>query len=267
MIRIENLSKVFHIGTVNENPAIRSVDLEVTDGDFITIIGSNGAGKTTLFNLIAGTIAPTEGHIWIQDTDVTTQPEYKRAKYIGRIFQNPLLGTASNMTLEDNMMVTHRKGFKGLRMSLNAKMRDFFRSHLVALDMGLEDRMRDNIGLLSGGQRQALTLLMMVLSRPALVLLDEHTAALDPKNAQLVLDLTMRHIGEYGLTTMMITHNMSQAIAYGNRLLMMDGGEIILDVSGDEKKALTVEKLVEKFHEIRSRSFENDEVLLSESSS
>lgn len=264
MVRLENLSKVFHIGTVNENPAIQSVDLDVDEGDFITIIGSNGAGKTTLFNLITGTLSPTEGMVLINGRDVTSQPEYKRAKYIGRIFQDPLLGTASNMSLEDNMMVTYRKGFKGLKISLNAKMREFFQSHLVALDMGLEDRMKDNIGLLSGGQRQALTLLMMVLSRPSLVLLDEHTAALDPKNAQLVLDLTMRYIAEYGLTTMMITHNMSQAIAYGNRLLMMDGGEIILDVSGEEKKRLTVEKLVQKFHEIRSRSFENDEVLLSE---
>ena len=264
MVRLENLSKVFHIGTVNENPAIQSVDIDVDEGDFITIIGSNGAGKTTLFNLITGTLSPTEGTVLINGRDVTSQPEYKRAKYIGRIFQDPLLGTASNMSLEDNMMVTYRKGFKGLKISLNAKMREFFQSHLVALDMGLEDRMKDNIGLLSGGQRQALTLLMMVLSRPSLVLLDEHTAALDPKNAQLVLDLTMRYIAEYGLTTMMITHNMSQAIAYGNRLLMMDGGEIILDVSGEEKKRLTVEKLVQKFHEIRSRSFENDEVLLSE---
>jgi putative tryptophan/tyrosine transport system ATP-binding protein len=264
MVRLENLSKVFHIGTVNENPAIHSVDLDVDEGDFITIIGSNGAGKTTLFNLITGTLSPTEGMVLINGRDVTSQPEYKRAKYIGRIFQDPLLGTASNMSLEDNMMVTYRKGLKGLKISLNAKMRVFFQSHLVALDMGLEDRMKDNIGLLSGGQRQALTLLMMVLSRPSLVLLDEHTAALDPKNAQLVLDLTMRYIAEYGLTTMMITHNMSQAIAYGNRLLMMDGGEIILDVCGEEKKRLTVEKLVQKFHEIRSRSFENDEVLLSE---
>ena len=264
MVKIENLSKVFHIGTVNENPAIRSIDLEVAEGDFITIIGSNGAGKSTLFNLITGTLPPTEGVVRINNIDVTSQSEFKRARFIGRIFQNPLLGTASNMSLEDNMMVTYRKGLPGLRVSLNAKMREFFQSHLVALDMGLEHRMKDNIGLLSGGQRQALTLLMMVLSRPSLVLLDEHTAALDPKNAQLVLDLTTRYIGEYGLTTMMITHNMNQAIAFGSRLLMMDGGEIILDVSGEDKKRLTVPKLVKKFHEIRRRSFENDEVLLSD---
>lgn len=264
MIRLDNVSMVFHPGTPNENPALQNVSLTVNEGDFITIIGSNGAGKSTLFNVIAGTMIPTEGNVRINDIDVTKQPEYRRAQYIGRIFQDPLLGTASNMTLEDNMMVTYRKGFKGLRISLNNRMRDFFREKLEPLQMGLEDRMKDNVGLLSGGQRQALTLLMMVLSEPALILLDEHTAALDPKNAQIVLDLTTRFIHEYGLTTMMITHNMTQAIEYGNRLLMMDKGEIILDVDGKEKSALTVERLVDKFHEIRNRTFENDEVLLSE---
>ena len=266
MIRLEGVSKVFHIGTVNENEAIRDVDLEVRDGDFITIIGSNGAGKTTLFNLVAGTESPTLGKILVRDRDVTSDPEYKRARLIGRIFQDPLLGTASNMSLEANMMICYKKGFKGLAIGLNAKSRAYFRSQLVSLDMGLEDRLKDNVGLFSGGQRQALTLLMMVLSEPALVLLDEHTAALDPKNAQLVLELTTRFVKEYGLTTMMITHNMSQAIEYGNRLLMMDDGEIILDVEGEEKRKLTVDKLIGKFHEIRKRSFETDEVLLSEES-
>lgn len=264
MIRLENVSMVFHPGTPNENPAVRNVSLTVKEGDFITIIGSNGAGKSTLFNLIAGTMMPTEGSIHINDVDVTKQPEYKRAKYIGRIFQDPLLGTASNMTLEDNMMITYRKGFKGLRISLNSRMREYFRSKLEPLQMGLENRMKDNVGLLSGGQRQALTLLMMVLSEPDLILLDEHTAALDPKNAQIVLDLTTRFITEYNLTTVMITHNMTHAIEYGNRLLMMDKGEVILDVEGQEKQDLTVEKLVAKFHEIRRRTFESDEVLLSD---
>ena len=264
MIELVQVSKVYQAGTPNENPAIKNINLTVNDGDFITIIGSNGAGKTTLFNLIAGTEPPTEGKITIRDRDVSKHPEYKRARYIGRIFQNPLLGTASNMSLEDNMMITFRKGFKGLKISLNGKMREYFQEKLVPLQMGLEERMKDSVGLLSGGQRQALTLLMMVLSEPALILLDEHTAALDPKNAQIVLDLTTRFITDYQLTTMMITHNMSQAIKYGNRLLMMDSGEIILDVEGDEKKNLTVEKLVEKFHEIRRKTFENDEVLLSE---
>ncbi|MBN1686038.1 MAG: ATP-binding cassette domain-containing protein [Spirochaetales bacterium] len=264
MIRLEHLSKVFQTGTVNENAAIRDVNLTVKEGDFITIIGSNGSGKTTLFNLITGTYPPTEGNIYIRGKDVSREPEFKRARYIGRIFQDPLLGTASNMSLEDNMMITYRKGFKGLKVSLNGKMRDFFREKLVPLQMGLEDRMKDNVGLLSGGQRQALTLLMMVLSQPALILLDEHTAALDPKNAQIVLDLTTRFVEEYKLTTMMITHNMSQAIRYGTRLLMMDLGEIILDVEGKEKQNLTVEKLVDKFHEIREKTFVSDEALLSQ---
>jgi putative ABC transport system ATP-binding protein len=264
LISLDNVSKVYQAGTPNENPAVKNINLQVNEGDFITIIGSNGAGKTTLFNLIAGTEPPTAGRISINSKDVSKQQEYKRARYIGRIFQNPLLGTASNMSLEDNMMITYRKGFKGLKISLNGKMREFFREKLIPLQMGLEDRMKDNVGLLSGGQRQALTLLMMVLSEPALILLDEHTAALDPKNAQIVLDLTSRFIEEYRLTTMMITHNMSQAIRYGNRLLMMDSGEIILDVEGEEKRNLTVEKLVEMFHEIRQKTFENDEVLLSE---
>ena len=263
MIRLENVSKVFHPGTPNENVAIRQVDLTVREGDFITIIGSNGAGKTTLFNLVSGTMPVSAGRIFVNDVDVTKHPEYERAKYIGRIFQDPLLGTASNMMVADNMMICYRKGMKGLRISLNAKMRSFFREKLKDLEMGLEQRMDNNVGLLSGGQRQALTLLMMVLSEPQLVLLDEHTAALDPKNAQIVLDLTSRFIGEYGLTSMMITHNMSQAIKYGNRLLMMDRGEIILDVDGDEKRTLTVEKLVDKFHEIRQAELENDELMLS----
>ncbi|MFW5783148.1 MAG: ABC transporter ATP-binding protein [Spirochaetota bacterium] len=263
MIRLENVSKVFHPGTPNENVAIRQIDLTVREGDFITIIGSNGAGKTTLFNLISGTMPVSAGRIFVNDVDVTKHPEHERAKYIGRIFQDPLLGTASNMMVADNMMICYRKGMKGLRISLNAKMRSFFREKLGDLEMGLEQRMDNNVGLLSGGQRQALTLLMMVLSEPQLVLLDEHTAALDPKNAQIVLDLTSRFIGEYGLTSMMITHNMSQAIKYGNRLLMMDRGEIILDVDGDEKRTLTVEKLVDKFHEIRQAELENDELMLS----
>ena len=264
MIRLEGVTKVFHPGTVNEVTAIRNVDLTVNRGDFITIIGSNGAGKTTLFNLISGNFFPSDGTVLVNDVEVTRSPEYKRARYIGRIFQDPMLGTAGNMTLEDNMMICYRKGSKGLRISLNQKMRSFFQERLTDLEMGLEGRMKDNVGLLSGGQRQALTLLMMVLSEPELILLDEHTAALDPKNAEMVLRLTTKFIEEYGLTTMMITHNMHQAIQYGNRLLMMDKGEIILDVAGEEKSALTVDRLVEMFHQIRHRDFGNDEVLLSE---
>lgn len=264
MLEIQGLTKVFHPGTVNENIAIRDINIEINQGDFITIIGSNGAGKSTLFNLISGHFPATQGRIMIQGKDVTKEPEYKRALYIGRIFQNPLLGTAGNMSLEDNMTISLHKGFKGLGISLNEKRRKYFRDELKALNMNLENRLKDNVGLFSGGQRQALTLLMIVLSNPDLVLLDEHTAALDPKNAQIVMDLTLAYIEKYQLTTMMITHNMNHAIAYGNRLLMMDKGEIIYDVRGEEKQALTVEKLVRKFHEIRQEDLGNDELLLSQ---
>lgn len=263
MISIKNASVIFNQGTVNENQALSSINLNIKEGDFITIIGSNGAGKSTLFNLIAGTITPSRGSIHLNDRNITREPEFKRARYIGRIFQNPLLGTASNMSLEDNMMITYRKGFKWLRRSLNHAMREYFRSELVQLKMGLENRMKENLVMFSGGQRQALTLLMMVLSKPALIMLDEHTAALDPKNAQIVLELTDKFIKEYKLTSMMITHNMSHAIEYGNRLLMMDKGEIIFDIEGEAKKELTVEKLIEKFHELRHKTFENDRTLLS----
>ena len=264
MIELKNVSVVFNQGTVNENQALSNINLKVKEGDFITIIGSNGAGKSTLFNTMAGTYLPSRGTILVNDREVTRDPEYKRAKYIGRIFQNPTLGTASNMSLEDNMMITYKKGFKWLKRSLSGKMREFFKGELVQLRMGLEHRMKENLLMFSGGQRQALTLLMMVLSKPALILLDEHTAALDPKNAEIVLELTDKFIKESKLTSMMITHNMSHAIEFGNRLLMMDKGEIIFDIEGDAKKALTVEKLIQKFHELRHKSFENDRTLLSE---
>ncbi|TSK06674.1 MAG: ATP-binding cassette domain-containing protein [Geobacter sp.] len=264
MIELKNVSIVFGQGTVNENKALNNINLKVKEGDFITIIGSNGAGKSTLFNTIAGTYTPTDGQILANGRNVTRDPEYKRAKYIGRIFQNPLLGTAGNMSLEDNMTITHKKGMKWLRRSLNNKTREFFKQELVQLRMGLEHRMKENLVMFSGGQRQALTLLMMVLSKPSLILLDEHTAALDPKNAEIVLELTNKFISEYNLTAMMITHNMSHAIEFGNRLLMMDGGEIIFDIEGEEKKALTVEKLIQKFHELRHKTFENDRTLLAE---
>ncbi|RKX93265.1 MAG: ABC transporter ATP-binding protein [Spirochaetes bacterium] len=263
MIKIHSLSKVFHEGTVNENRAINNINLSVKEGDFITIIGSNGAGKTTLFNLISGNIFPSAGRIEINGRDVTKDPEYRRAAYVGRIFQNPTMGTAETMTLEDNMTIAYYKGCKGLRKSLNNKLRDFFREKLSDLDMGLENRLKDNVGLFSGGQRQALTLLMMVISKPDLILLDEHTAALDPGNARMILNLTLKYVEEYKLTTMMITHNMGHAIKYGNRLLMMDSGEIIYDIEGDTKKSITREELIKKFEVIRKKEFENDEVLLS----
>lgn len=263
MIKLEKVNMIFGEGTVNQNHVLRDVDLKINRGDFITIIGSNGAGKTTLYNVISGNIKPTTGKVTINDRDVTSHPEYRRAKYIGRIFQDPLLGTAGNMKIVDNMQVSGKKGFKGLTISLNKAKREYFRSQLTRLDMDLENRMDDNVGMLSGGQRQALTLLMMSLSQPELVLLDEHTAALDPRNAEKVLDLTSRFIEEYNFTVMMITHNMQQAIDYGNRLIMMDEGKIIIDISGEEKKSLTVETLIKKFHEVRKKEFTSDEALLS----
>ncbi|MDA3833239.1 MAG: ATP-binding cassette domain-containing protein [Spirochaetales bacterium] len=263
MIKLENVTKVFHPGTVNENLAINHVTLHVRPQDFITIVGSNGAGKTTLFNLISGSLYPSAGSIRIHEKNMSRVPEFRRAAHIGRIFQDPTLGTAANMSLEDNMVICSKKGFKGLRISLNSRLRETFQEELKPLGMGLEDRLKDNVGLLSGGQRQALTLLMTVISRPDLLMLDEHTAALDPRNAQIVLDLTQNFITDYNLTAMMITHNMKHAIDYGNRLLMMDKGEIILDVAGDEKKRLTVDALVKKFHAIRKTEYATDEDLLS----
>jgi putative ABC transport system ATP-binding protein len=242
---------------------IRDLNLTVGPGEFVTIIGSNGAGKTTLFNLISGNLSPTSGRVLIKGEDVTAHPEYKRARTMGRIFQDPLAGTASNMTLEDNMMITCKKGFKWPVISLNRKCGELIsKDQLVNLKMGLETRMKENISTLSGGQRQALTLLMMVLSNPDIALLDEHTAALDPRNAAIVMDLTTRFISEHRLTTLMITHNMNHAIAYGSRLLMMDAGEVIIDVSGEDKAKLTVPKLLEMFSSVRRKAFENDEVLL-----
>ncbi len=263
MIQLEKVNIIFGEGTPNRNHVLKDVDLRIKKGDFITIIGSNGAGKTTLFNVISGNKKPTSGRVSINGADVTNHPEYKRAAYIGRIFQDPLLGTAGNMSIVDNMLVTGKKGFKGLKISLNKAKKKFFQQQLVKLDMELESRLDDNVGMLSGGQRQALTLLMMSLSKPELVLLDEHTAALDPRNAAKVMELTTRFIEEQGFTVMMITHNMQHAIDYGNRLIMMDEGRIIIDIEGDEKKSLTVEKLVKKFHDIRQKDFTSDEALLS----
>lgn len=263
MIRLEAINCTFHAGTPNAKTVVRDLNLTVEEGEFVTIIGSNGAGKTTLFNLISGNLSPSSGKVLIKEADVTAHPEYKRARYMGRIFQDPLAGTASNMTLEDNMMIACKKGFKWPVISLNRKMRAAFKSQLVNLKMGLESRTKENVNTLSGGQRQALTLLMMVLSNPDIVLLDEHTAALDPRNAAIVMDLTTRFMSDHRLTTLMITHNMNHAIAYGNRLLMMDAGEIIIDVSGAEKEKLSVPKLLDMFSKIRRKAFENDEVLLS----
>lgn len=267
MIRLENIGITFHAGTLDENTALKNINLTINKGDFITVIGSNGAGKTTLYNLISGTLKPTQGKIFLQsdndsEKEITTDAEYKRAAYIGRIFQNPLLGTAGKMSLEDNMVICSKKGWKGLRISLNKKMREDFKNQLKVLNMGLENRLNDNVEQFSGGQRQALTLLMAVMSKPALLLLDEHTAALDPTNAALIMELTRKFAEEYNLTVMMVTHNMQHALDYGNRLLMMDGGEIIYDVRGEEKQQLTLEDLAERFKQIKKHNMTNDQMVL-----
>ncbi|GHV81750.1 ABC transporter ATP-binding protein [Spirochaetia bacterium] len=284
MIRLENVEKMFSPGTPDENRALKNISLTVGQGDFITIIGSNGAGKSTLYNAIAGTYPVTSGHIFIRtdrnaadrlagssaerhaerhaEREITREAEYRRARYIGRIFQNPLLGTAGKMTLADNMMICYKKGYKGLKISLNKSMRETFRERLRILGMGLENRLADNVELFSGGQRQALTLLMTVMSRPSLLLLDEHTAALDPRNAEMIMDLTLRFSAEYKLTVMMITHNMAHALQFGNRLLMMDSGEIILDINAAEKAKLTTADIVQRFRDIKKKELANDEMLL-----
>ncbi|WP_022667169.1 ABC transporter ATP-binding protein [Desulfospira joergensenii] len=264
MIELRNISKIFNPGTPGEKIVIENLNLRVEPGDFLTIIGSNGAGKTTLFNLISGSLAPSSGEILIKGRPVTFEPEYRRAAHMGRIFQDPLAGTASNMTLEDNMMITSKKGFKWPVISLNRSMKKRFRDQVQGLNMGLENRMKENVSSLSGGQRQALTLLMTVSSNPDILLLDEHTAALDPRNAAMVMDQTTRFVTRQKLTTLMVTHNMGHAIEFGNRLIMMDGGRIIIDVQGDEKKELTKEKLIQMFSDIKKQEFETDEVLLSD---
>lgn len=260
MIEIKNLTKVFYPGTVNEKVALENVNLYVEKGEIVCVIGSNGSGKSTLFNLISGTYPVTNGTIKFKDKDVTKMPEYKRAKNLGRIFQDPTKGTAANMTIEDNLITASTKGWKNLKISLNNEKRKEFQELLIPIN--LQDRLKDNVGLLSGGQRQALTLLMTIMSNPEVILLDEHTAALDPHNAEIVMDLTTKYINEKQLTALMVTHNMKFAIEFGTRLIMMDEGKIILDVKGEEKKKLTVNKLLEIFKNIKNEEFNNDEGLL-----
>ncbi len=266
MITLKDIGITFNQNTPDENEALKHINLKINRGDFITVIGSNGAGKSTLYNLIAGTLTPTCGTIEHEVDgcvrDITREKEYKRARYIGRIFQNPLLGTAGKMSLEDNMVIASKKGFKGLKISLNNKLRQQFREQLRELNMGLEDRLNDNVEQFSGGQRQALTLLMAVMSKPELLLLDEHTAALDPANAALVMDLTQKFARDYSLTIMMVTHNMQHALEYGNRLLMMDDGEILMDIGSEEKKRLTMDDILERFRAIKKKTLANDQMLL-----
>ena len=248
MLELKNISKTFNAGTVNEKAALNGLSLRLEEGDFVTVIGGNGAGKSTMLNAVAGTFPVDGGQILIDGTDVTRLPEHKRAKYIGRVFQDPMTGTAATMQIEENLALAARRGkSRTLRPGITKKEREEYVERLKILDLGLETRMTTKVGLLSGGQRQALTLLMATLIKPKLLLLDEHTAALDPKTAAKVLDATERIVTRDHLTTLMITHNMKDAIAHGNRLIMMKDGQIIFDISGEEKKKLTVEDLLDKF--------------------
>ncbi len=264
MLDVKNIYKTFNPGTVNEKTALRGVSLTLNDGDFVTVIGGNGAGKSTLLNAVAGVWPVDEGCISIGGVDVTKLPEHKRAKYIGRVFQDPMMGTAATMQIEENMALAARRGrVRTLRPGITRDERDHYREMLKILDLGLEDRLTSKVGLLSGGQRQALTLLMAALRKPDLLLLDEHTAALDPKTAAKVLDATERIVQKDRLTTLMITHNMKDAIAHGNRLIMMYEGNIALDISGEEKKKLTVEDLLAKFGQATGSDEADDKLLLS----
>ena len=259
MLELKNLYKTFNAGTVNEKRAIDGLDLTLEDGDFVTIIGGNGAGKSTTLNLIAGVFPADQGNIILDGVDITRLPEHKRAKYLGRVFQDPMMGTAATMGIEENLALANRRGQRRtLRPGITAQEREKFRKQLAALGLGLEDRMTSKVGLLSGGQRQALTLLMATLKKPRLLLLDEHTAALDPKTADKVLQITEEIVARDKLTTLMVTHNMKHAIQYGNRLIMMDAGKVVVDIRGEEKKNLTVRDLLEKF------KIDNDRMLLSE---
>ena len=259
MLELKNLYKTFNAGTVNEKRAIDGLDLTLEDGDFVTIIGGNGAGKSTTLNLIAGVVPADQGNIILDGVDITRLPEHKRAKYLGRVFQDPMMGTAATMGIEENLALANRRGQRRtLRPGITAQEREKFRKQLAALGLGLEDRMTSKVGLLSGGQRQALTLLMATLKKPRLLLLDEHTAALDPKTADKVLQITEEIVARDKLTTLMVTHNMKHAIQYGNRLIMMDAGKVVVDIRGEEKKNLTVRDLLEKF------KIDNDRMLLSE---
>lgn len=263
MLKIENVFKTFYPGTVNEKKALQGLNLHLKPGEFVTVIGGNGAGKSTMLNCVAGVYSVEAGRILIDGVDVTHLPEYKRAKYIGRVFQDPMMGTAATMQIEENLALAARRG-KGrtLRPGITAKEREEYREQLKILDLGLEDRLTAKVGLLSGGQRQALTLLMATLQKPKLLLLDEHTAALDPKTAAKVLEATEKIVERNHLTTMMITHNMRDAIAHGNRLIMMYDGRIVVDISGEEKKRLSVEQLLNLFSQASGSDEVDDKLVL-----
>ena len=259
MLTLDHISKTFNPGTINEKRALDGLSLHLKPGDFVTVIGGNGAGKSTMLNAVAGVWPVDDGRIILDGVDVTAMPEFRRAQYIGRVFQDPMMGTAANMQIEENLALAARRGKKRtLRWGVTNAEREEYHERLKTLGLGLEDRMTAKVGLLSGGQRQALTLLMATLRKPDLLLLDEHTAALDPKTADKVLQITEEIVARDNLTTMMVTHNMKHAIQYGNRLIMMDSGRVVVDIRGEEKKHLTVRDLLEKFN------IENDRMLLSE---
>ena len=264
MLKLDNIHKTFNPGTINEKIALNGVNLTLNEGDFVTVIGGNGAGKSTTLNAIAGVWPIDSGKIYIGGDDVTKLSEHKRAKYLGRVFQDPMTGTATTMSIEENMAIAARRGEKrGLSWGITHQERDTSREMLKALDLGLEDRLTSKVGLLSGGQRQAITLLMASIKKPKLLLLDEHTAALDPKTAAKVLEISDKIIAENHLTAMMVTHNMKDAIVHGNRLIMMHEGKVILNISGEEKKKLTVEDLLHQFEKVSGEEFANDKALLS----
>ena len=264
MLEIKNVYKTFNAGTVNEKVALKGLDLTLEDGDFVTVIGGNGAGKSTMLNAVAGVWPIDMGKILIDGQDVTRLSEHQRAKYIGRVFQDPMMGTAATMGIEENLALAARRGVaRSLRAGITKKEREEYHELLKTLDLGLEDRMTSKVGLLSGGQRQAVTLLMATLKKPKLLLLDEHTAALDPKTAAKVLALSEKIVQENHLTTLMITHNMKDAIKYGNRLIMMYEGRVIYDVRGEEKANLQVSDLLQRFEQISDGGFANDRMLLS----
>ena len=264
MLKLNHIAKTFNPGSITEKVALADVDIHLNDGDFVTVIGGNGAGKSTMLNAIAGVFPVDRGTIEIGGKNVTALPEYKRAALLGRVFQDPMTGTAAAMNIEENMALAMRRGQKrGLRWGISSTERQMYREHLHMLGLGLEDRLGSKVGLLSGGQRQALTLLMATLRTPKLLLLDEHTAALDPKTAAKVLELTEKLVADQHLTALMVTHNMKDAIAMGNRLIMMHAGRIVVDVSGERKKALTMHQLMELFETAAGEELSNDRMLLS----
>ncbi len=263
MISLQRFIKYFNRGSVNEVLALDGISLDIRQGDFITVIGSNGAGKSTLLNGVAGTFFPDSGKIFLDGDDITCWAEHRRAKFTGRVFQDPLRGTCASLSIEQNMALAHRRGHRrGLRIGVRSRQRKRFQEALSRLGLGLEDRLRDRVGLLSGGQRQALTMLMATLVRPRMLLLDEHTAALDPKTAHQILELTRQIVEAEELTTLMVTHNMKQALQLGNRLIMVHRGRVILDVAGAEKRKLTVEDLLERFYAVQGEEFSSDRMLL-----